>query len=193
VAKVEGGWVSKVGALLLVLCLAACGSSPKTQFYTLDAVPGAQQTQALHSHGPVMVGHVDLPSTLDRLWMVRSGPGNAIDVSDVDRWAAPLNELMRNALTEDLRSRLPPGMVLAPGETPPERVRTITLHVLHFMADQSGHVLLDTDWSIQRGTRPGVPEHARIEVAGLGSSGGAVAAAMSQVIAQLADRIATAI
>jgi uncharacterized protein len=183
----------RLTALLLALSLTACGSSPKTQFYTLDAVPGAQQAQTVHPRGPVMVGHVDLPATLDRLWMVKGGSGNAIEVSDVDRWAAPLDELVRNALTEDLRSRLPPGTVLAPGDTAPENTRTVTLNVLHFMADQSGRVLLDADWSVQRGNQHGTPQHAEIQVSGSGTSGAAVAAAMSQAVAQLADRIATAL
>jgi uncharacterized lipoprotein YmbA len=147
----------------------------------------------MHTRGPVMVGHVDLPATLDRLWMVRSGPGNAIEVSDVDRWAAPLDELVRNALTADLRSRLPPGTVLAPGDTAPEGTRTIMLNVLHFMADQSGRVVLDTDWSVQRANRHGMPQHAEIQVEGSGKSGAAVAATMSQAVAQLADRIAAAL
>jgi uncharacterized protein len=182
--------VPRLSALLLLLLLTACGSSPKTQFYTLDAVPGAGQAETVHAHGPIMVGHVDLPATLDRLWIVRSGSGNAIEVSDVDRWAAPLDELVRNALTGDLRSRLPPGTVLAPGDTAPEGTRTVTLNVLQFMADQSGRVVLDTDWSVQRGNRRGMPQHAEIQVAGSGNSGAAVAAAMSQAVAQLADRIA---
>jgi uncharacterized protein len=180
-----------LSALLLLLLLTACGSSPKTQFYTLDTVPGTRQAGT--AHGPVMVGHVDLPATLDRLWVVRSGSGNAIDVSDVDRWAAPLNELVRNALTGDLRARLPPGTVLAPGDTTLPGTRTITVNVLRFMADQAGRVVLDADWSIQRANRPGMPQHADIQVEGSGNGGAAVAATMSQAVAQLADRIAAAL
>lgn len=183
-------WLS---GLLLLSLLTACGNSPRTQFYALDTVPGAGQAGTVHAHGPVMVGHVDLPATLDRLWMVRSGPGNAIEVSDVDRWAAPLDELVRNALTGDLRSRLPPGTVLAPGDTAPEGTRTVTLNVLKFMADQSGRVVLDTDWSVQRANRRGMPQHADIQTEGSGTSDAAVAAAMSQAVAQLADRIAAAL
>jgi hypothetical protein len=179
--------------LLLGLALTACGSSPKTQFYTLDTEPGAPQMQPAHLKGPVTVGHVELPATLDRLWMVRRGPGNAIEISDVDRWAAPLDELMRNALIRDLRSRLSPAAVLAPGDTVPEGARTIAVNVLRFMADESGRVVLDADWSIQHGNRRGAAQHAEIAIAGSGDSGGAVATAMSQAVGQLADRIATAL
>jgi hypothetical protein len=179
--------------LVLALALTACGSSPRTQFYTLDTEPGAGQMHPARPKSPVAVGHVELPATLDRLWMVRKGSGNAIEISDVDRWAAPLDELMRNALIGDLRSRLSPAAVLAPGDTVPADARTVTVNVLHFMADQSGRVVLDADWNIQHGNRRGAPQHAEIAVAGSGGSGGAVASAMSQAVGQLADHIATAL
>ena len=94
--------------IVLVLAMTACGSSPKTHFYTLDAVPATQHADhAARSDVPVTVGRVELPGTLDRLSIVTRGDRNQVSVSDQDRWAAPLDELVRRALTDDLRMRLP--------------------------------------------------------------------------------------
>lgn len=177
--------------LVLAVAMTACGGSPKTHFYTLDAVPAAQPAEhAARSDVPVTVGRVELPGTLDRLSIVTRGDRNQVAVSDQDRWAAPLDELVRRALTDDLRMRLPPDSVLAPGDSAPNGTRSVALNVQHFMADQSGRVDLDADWTVQRRDKPGTPQHAAIQVNASGQGGGATAAAMSQALGELADRIA---
>jgi uncharacterized protein len=176
---------------LLVLALVACGSSPKTRFFALDAVTAQSTSSQASFSAPIEVGHVDLPGELDRLSMVRRGAGNRVEVSDQDRWAAPLDELVRRALTADLRARLPQAHVLAAGDPAPPGTRTLTLNVQQFMASDAGHVVLDADWNLQRsGERPHV-RHERIETPLEGQDGEAVAAAMSRALAELADRIAT--
>jgi len=156
--------------LLVAILPVACGNSPTTPSYTLKAVDGARSGGALHT-------------------MPIGGPGNRIEVSDQDRWAAPLNELIRRALTEDLRERLPPGSVLAAGDTMPATARTIMLNVQQFMADGSGRVELDADWATHQHNTKSATRHAAIEVRTTGQGGDAVAAAMSEALAQLADRI----
>ena len=177
--------------LVIAVTMTACGRSPKTHFYTLDAVPAAPRAEhAARSDAPVTVGRVELPGTLDRLSIVTRGDRNQVSVSDQDRWAAPLDELVRRALTDDLRMRLPPGTVLAPGDGAPNGARSLALNVQHFMADQSGRVDLDAEWTLQRRDKPGAPQHAAIQVNATGQDDGATAAAMSQALGELADRIA---
>lgn len=177
----------RLAILLLVLAIAGCGSSPKTQFYTLDAVDGAR---AGGSASPIEVGHVDLPATLDRQGIVTHANGDRVDISDRDRWAAPLDELVRRALTEDIRDRLAHGTVLAAGDPAPPGTRTLTVNVQQFMPDASGHVVLEADWSWQRGGKPGLPRHASIQTPMHGQGGEAIADAMSRALGQLADTIA---
>jgi len=57
-----------IGAAVMLL-LAACGSSPKTQYFTLAMEPGSGAKPAIDA--PVTVADVTLPPTLDRRETVR--------------------------------------------------------------------------------------------------------------------------
>ena len=136
--------------LLPILLLAGCGSSPTTHFHTLIAVPPAQtmsRPSALDL--PIQVGDVNLPGTLDRLSLVTRGSGTAVNLSDQDHWAAPLDELIRRALTSDLRDRLGTEHVLAPGDPRPHgAVLVVALNIQRFSGDAAGDVVLEADWMI---------------------------------------------
>jgi uncharacterized protein len=178
------------GVLLSALALAGCGSSPKTHFYTLDPLPSRQPASSQRLDSPIVVGHVELPGELDRQALVTHGAGSTINVSDDDHWAAPLDELVRRAFSADLRTRLPPGSVLAPGDPTPKETRTLALNLRRFMADQSGHIALDADWTVQGRGAPAAPQRATVEINAGGNSGDAITAGMSQALAKLADQVA---
>jgi uncharacterized lipoprotein YmbA len=179
--------------VLLGFLLAGCGSSPETHFHTLVAVPPATSPDATVSGPKLQVGRVGLPSALDRLSMVTMGPGTQVNVSDQDRWVAPLNELVRRALTLDLRARLGDSRVLAPGDTAPDNARIVALNIQEFSAGASGTLVLDTDWTLggQSGRNPHT-EHTRLEVKATSPGPDDMAGAMSRALGQLADRIAAA-
>ena len=132
-----------------------------------------------------------LPESLDRQSMVRADGPDRIDISNEDRWAAPLDGIIRNVLAEDLRDRLPSGRVLLPGDaSPPDGSKGIELNVQRFAGDTAGHVVLQADWTLLN--RHGSPALTRSETvsASAGSSRtDAVVGAMSQAIGELADRV----
>jgi uncharacterized lipoprotein YmbA len=183
--------IARCAMLLLLLAVAGCGSSPKTRFYTLNTVPVAGAITYAPVNARLEVGHVMLPATLDRQSMVRQGPGDQLDISDRDRWAAPLDELTRRVLTGDLRHRLPPRTMLAPGDPTLPGMRTLMVNVQRFMADASGHVILEADWSIEQHGRTLAPRHEVIRVPMSGQDGQEIADAMSRALGELADRIAS--
>ena len=83
--------------------------------------------------------------------------------------------------------------MLAPGDPTPPKVRTVSLNVQQFMADEAGRVELDADWTLQQQNRPARTRHEMIQVNAGGTGGEAIAAAMSQAVGQLADRISAAL
>jgi uncharacterized protein len=182
--------------VLLTLCLlAGCSGSPPTQFYTLDpvsaAVPAPTSTPT-RSHRPIVIGQVQLPPTLDRLSLVtRTGP-DQLAVSDENRWAAPLDDIVRRTLAADLAARLPPGSVLAPGDpVPSSGARTLTVDVQDFIPDQR-HVTLNARWTLLAGTppRPVLTKREMIDMTAASPTTAAEVAAMSRALGTLADRIA---
>ena len=183
---------NRFAVLLLVLALAGCGPSPPTHFYTLGPVPAPPTVHAAPTSIQLEIGHVELPATLDRNSMVTGGAGDQLVVSDQNEWAAPLDELMRRALTADLQERLPGGSVLAPGDPTRPGTRFLMVHVQRFMANDAGEVTLEADWNLQQGGSPGPVRHESIRTRVEGRGGDAVAEAMSRALGELANRIVVA-
>ncbi|HJS86857.1 MAG TPA: PqiC family protein [Acetobacteraceae bacterium] len=185
----------RAASLLVALLLAACASA-KTDTYTLSAVPPVHVAAGPPVRPPLEVGEVSIPATIDRDEIVIRAPGDRLDVSSNSVWGAPLDQLIRRALSDDLSERLPPGSVLALGDpAPPHGLRIIAVSIDQFSGDTSGRVVLRASWIVSRsGERPtGKPHRERIEIdAGTGIPR-AVVPAMSRALGVLADRIAAGV
>ena len=184
----------RLAAIAALMMVGACGSSPPTRFYTLDPVPPPHASTP-GSGVPVQVGQVTIPAALDRLSFVTRASPNRIEVSDQDRWAAPLDTMIRRVLAANLGARMSGARVVMPGDpTPPGQVLTVMLNVREFVGDTQGKVQLDADWSVlDRNQHPLFTRQASItQEAGSGQAG-PIAAAMSDALAELSDQIAASI
>ncbi|HEY2802262.1 MAG TPA: PqiC family protein [Chthoniobacterales bacterium] len=177
-----------LSAMLTLLLLAACGSSPKTHFYTLSVVPGST------GHGiqtPVQLAAVHIPPSLDRRQMVRLASSNGVEISETDRWSAPFDEMVRNILAQNLSARLPSGKLILPEAPAPQGTGTLVVTIVQFGPDPGGEVKLHGSWALLD-TASGMPvsEHMVKLDAGPAPDADSTAAAMSRALGQLADRIA---
>jgi hypothetical protein len=175
----------------LSLLLAACGSSPKTQFYTLDPVPPQAATRAATSV-PVQVAAVHIPPALDRQEMVRETAPHQLDVSDQNRWGGSLDNLIQRVLTQDLAQRLPPSSIVLPQEPAPQRHDAIVVDILQFEEDATGQVVFDGSWSLTASDseKPLTSRHLRLSARAGSNSFSDQVAAMSRVLGELSDNIA---
>lgn len=180
--------------LALLLPAAGCGSSPKTHFFTLDPV-NAAQSSARMTGAPVQVVAVHIPAVLDRQQMVRRAGGGALDVSDQNRWSAPLGEMVRRVLTQDLAARLPAGKVIYPQQPAPRNTERIVLDILRFSGDGSGEVTFEASWTLlpSGSDTPLAAHHVRFTQNAGGAGYPGQARAMSAILGQLADHIAAAL
>jgi uncharacterized lipoprotein YmbA len=175
--------------ILALLLLAGC-ALVNARYYALVAVPGHRVAAG---GPPVAVEAVRLPDALDRPEVVRRVAAS-VDTSERDRWAAPLAELMRRVLGEDLTVRLPPGMVAPPGPAGAD-TRRLIVDVEDFAADAEGHVVLAAAWTLlgaEVAPSPALRGTERIEIDGAPGYP-AQAAGMSRALGELADRIAAAV
>ena len=172
--------------------LAACGSSPKTQFYTLDPVPPPAARQAAAPPVPVQVMAVHIPPTLDRQEMVRETAPHQLDVSDQNRWGGALDNMVQRVLTQDLAQRLPPSSVVLPQEPAPARHNAIVVDILQFDEDAGGMVVFDGSWSLTASDsdKPLTSRHVRLSAHAASNSYSDQVAAMSKVLGDLSDNIA---
>jgi uncharacterized lipoprotein YmbA len=178
--------------LALVLLLAGCGSSPPSKFYVLTADPVPPRAGAAAAN-TVALGRVTLPGALDRPQIARRRGANEIVFSEEERWAGPLDDMLRRVLADDLAARLPAGVMLVESSAKPPPVATIALDVSRFDADETGAVTLAARWeAIGRNGAPlGAPRESTIVEPGSGKDAAAVVATMSRAVAALAARIAT--
>ncbi len=175
--------------------LAAC-SSPPSRFYILSAQPDvAAAMPAGPARTTVAIGAIDLPRALDRPQIARRVGPNQLEYAEYERWAGPLDEMIRHVLAADLRSRLPPGAALIDDDSSAPAEVTVAVDITRFDADQAGRVTIEASWQkLGKNERAaGGPGNARLVEPESGSDAAAVAATMSRAVADLADRIAAGI
>jgi uncharacterized lipoprotein YmbA len=161
-------------------------------FFTLDPMESAHPSTAV-ARVVIQVGAVHLPPELDRKTMVSQSAPNTLTVAEQDRWGAPLDQMVRRVLTEDLIQRLPQGEVIAPEDTAPAGSQVIALNILRFQREPTGAVVLDGTWSasVAGSDDPGVEHALALKAAGVQNNSAAQARAMSQLVGDLADAIVT--
>ena len=185
----------RVVLALLTGILAAC-SSPPSKYYVLSAQPDPGRPMLAGSaRTTVAIGAIKLPGALDRPQIVRRLGPNQLDYAEYDRWAGPLDEMIRRVLAADLRPRLPAGTVLIDNDSSASADLTIAIDVRSFDADKSGRVILDASWETldKNGKVVGTPSDAKIVEPAAGSDTAAVAATMSHAVGALAGNIASGI
>jgi hypothetical protein len=183
-----------------MLCvLAGCGASPPTHYYTLQAtvpeVAPLPSVPELHDQVPLRLEPVVIPPELDRLELVVRSGRYRVKIEDSERWAAPLDDQIRRALSDDLAQRLPAHAMAdynEPAGNQPRRLLTVAIG--EFYADESCAVSLRADWTLKG---PGASvDRGSLQLqqpASLPCDSGAMPAAMSMAVGSLADRLAQSI
>lgn len=180
--------------LLIAAVLGSCRSSPPKQFYVLDAVP-PERGSSVGPGRPVQVAAVNIPPSLDRQEMVREGAADSLQISDLNRWGAPLADMTQAVLTRDLMQRLPDGAVIPPRTAAPSGVYEITVDLLQFGSDATGNVVLEGGWSVYRlgSDTPLLNRNVKLSER-LGVAGyAAQARLMSGLLGRLADEIVSSL
>lgn len=154
------------------------------RFYTLSPVGG--ESADVNAPSAIRVARVTLPGEIDRPELVQRIDSTRLQMADNDRWAAPLGEMIRRTLSDDLRARVP----AATGE--PE---SLYVDIEEFIGGADCTVSLRAAWNIRapKATEPSKRGYENVHIAAPSSCQlGALPQAMSRALAELADRIASA-
>jgi uncharacterized lipoprotein YmbA len=179
-----------LAGLVLPLSLAACGHSPATAYFTLDPVAPASISAAA-AIAPVQLAAVHIPAVLDRPELVTQTGPNRVQVNDLEHWAAPLGEMMRRTLAQDLMARLPTGSFALPGAPKPPGARALVVTVLQLTADAQGKVEMQASWSLLAEGSSAASITRNVELSASSAPGPeGEAAGVSRILADLSDRIA---
>ena len=186
--------------ILMASCLvllAACGSSPKTDFYMLNADQGSvMQSANLGTGAAVGVWQVKLPDLLDRSEIVTRDNPFKISMADFSWWAGDLSENMTLLIVTQLSQQLQSNRVVT---SPWPSYRKIDYQVItrveRFDGELGGEVVLRGLWSLLDGD--GTKELSRqvfeFKTNSADLTYQEMAAAMSRLTVQLAQQLADGI
>lgn len=194
-------------ALLAAALACACASSPPMRFYTLTPIAPESPAAASSDTLPVRLTRVTVPGELDRAQLVRRIDPTRLQIDDQDRWAAPLDDMIRRVLAADLAARLSSNLVLDANESGNgQRAQALAVDIHEFYADAGCAVTLQATWVLtppptaggkDASGRSAQPRQAReqtqVPASATCSGSDSVPGAMSRALALLSDRIAAAV
>jgi uncharacterized lipoprotein YmbA len=190
----------KPGLITLALCaimVAGCLSPRKddSRFYVLSPVAVDSSIAASSRQILLGLGPVKLPDYLDRKEVVtRYGP-NRVELSNVDRWAEPLNADFTRVLAQDLSADLGTQRItFYPWYNTTHVDFQVKVDVYRFESDADGKIDLAAHWQVLDGTGKllVVRDSTYSETAKPGDAGDD-AAAMSRALGRLSQEIASVI
>jgi uncharacterized lipoprotein YmbA len=184
----------------LMLALTACSSTP-TRFYTLAAAGGSSPSPAM-AKAPaatpavaagqtfIEVLPVSVPERLARPQIVVRTDDTRVDILEQDRWSAPFNNELRDALASGVANRLGAVDVTRGGRPVNQPVYRIIVELRQLDAVKGGKVDASFGWTIARSDNnaSSVCRLAVVEpVSGAGIDG--VVQGMQRAVANVADAI----
>lgn len=184
-----------LGSTLVAAALAACGSSPKTSFYTLDGTPSSAPAAPETRRYAVVVGPVTLPDMVDRPQLVVRQSANQVTLLDNHRWAEPLKSVIPRFIAADLSRLLGVSPVLLhPQSSGAETEYRVRVEIQRFESQPGKGVSVEALWSVQR-TGSSEARGGRSVMNVVVSEPGyeALAAAHSRAMTQLSEELAEVI
>ena len=169
--------------------LAGCRSA-STRIYALGPTAPASHIDTYHAPA-LRVDTLNVPASWDRIEILKPSAAGTLQISDFDHWAAPLAQMARQTLSDDLDQRLPAGSVIYPRLPKPIGALGINIDILDFNIVAS-LALMRASWIIfPSDDAQGAKRNAVSLRSSMSSEDpAAIANAWSDLIGQLADRIA---
>jgi uncharacterized lipoprotein YmbA len=182
-------------ATVTAVLLSACASAP-TRFYTLaeTAAPATAATAVAPAAGGqtfIEVAPVSVPERLSRPQIVVRTDATRVDILEQDRWSAPFNNELRDALASGVANRLGAVDVTRGGRPVNQPVYRIVVELRQLDAVKGGKVDATFGWTITRSDNnsSAVCRLSVVEPAsGLGVDG--VVQGMQRAVGNAADAIA---
>ena len=178
------------GLVVLIGSLGACASAP-THFHTL--VPPSAPPSSSTAPFAIDMLPVGVPTQVDQPALVLRQGTSAIAVLDGERWASPLGDEVRAALSADLAARLGTHDVHGLPRARDAKVVRVQFDVRRFDSVLGGEATVEGAWSVR-----GPAEGAAITCASrvsepAGSTYDSLVEAHQRALGKIADQLAVAV
>jgi uncharacterized protein len=191
----------RIATVGLMMVLAGCGSGVPMRSYELGSpTPAATGTWSEVGLPVIELKTVLVPDYLDSSDILRRSGANELIASPTGRWGERLSLGLTHALASDLAARLPHTVITTNPEAEP--TRQLLVDVDNFEIDTDGACRLTARWRFAAGNGTPIPsaagngtpipsgEHGSFSETARSLDDGAIAAAMSRAVDQLAGQIA---
>jgi uncharacterized protein len=185
--KVRTAW--RVIGCAFAVALGACHSA-QTRIYSLDPAVPATRMDTYQSPA-LRVDTVNVPASWDRIEILSVSAAGKLQINDFDHWSAPLAQIARQTLSDDLDQRLPSGSVVYSRLPKPIGALGLDVDILEFTVVGS-QASMRAGWLIipAAGSQSAKRGVALVQGSIASTEPAAVARAWSELIGLLADRIA---
>jgi uncharacterized lipoprotein YmbA len=178
-----------VAGCAVAVALGGCRSAA-TRIYSLEPAVPAAHIDVYHAPA-LRIDTLSVPSSWDRIEILKPSAAGALQIGDFDHWAAPLTQMARQALSDDLDQRLPPGSVIYPRLPKPSGALGVNVDILEFnivasQASMRASWLIAPFGNVQGAKRNAAKLHSSMS----SEDPESIAHAWSNLIGLLADRIA---
>ncbi|VVD75651.1 hypothetical protein PEP31012_00823 [Pandoraea eparura] len=138
------------------LALSACASSPSSRFYTLaPSVRAASASSLTGPTGLIDVQSVSVPAEVERNQLVLRVSDTQVQVLEHERWASPLSDEIRTALSIAVTQQLGDFDLHPPKWKRGAPAYRIAVDVQRFESRLGARVVVDAIWSIRSPEDPG--------------------------------------
>jgi uncharacterized lipoprotein YmbA len=183
-------------AVLVLVAVGGCSSSPPVSYYDLEALETGYATDA-ETHLSVGVGPLRTPDYLSRSQIVTRRSDATVVVDDFNRWVEPVDDAIYRVVAENLDSLIDDAVVV---DFPYTHIADLDYQLIgrvsRFDADEDGTAVLQLQWGIISSREEFLvqPRRTRYEVrAASPGDYAALARAMSEVLQQFSRDVAQAL
>ena len=179
---------------LISLLLSACGTTAPTSFYTLSAQSITQPPLAGNADKIIIgIGPVEVSPYLERNQIVTRTDNTRLKLTELNHWAAPLEDNIANVLAVNLSRLLPETQPISRPWVDARVQYNVLIKVLQFDADQTGNIQLKANWAIQKGDARDITliRYADIEQPSVGEDYASITTNMGTALAALSEEIST--
>ena len=151
-------------ALALALVMSACGSTPAIRFHTLVApAPETAAPSTVPAPFVIEILPVGIQAQVDQTQLVVREGASGMVLLENERWAAPLGDEFRTALSAELSRRLATQDIAGLARPADKPIFQVRVQVRRLDAWLGHQVQLDADWSL---SNPGATDTARLTCQG---------------------------
>ena len=194
-------------ACVAVFCLAACSlgtvlqpTADPSKFYVLTAVDAsARGVPITYGAGggskelEIGLGPVKFPAYLARPEIVTRSSPNQVDLSEINRWAEPLDKNFVSVLGQNLMTELGAHVTAFPWYRPFAFDYQITVDMMRFDTDSQGTARAIGRWEIKDPNNGAVLNSGELNVTETAHSGETAATTLSRALGDVSTQLADAL